>query len=115
MPPDGRRHTAADVARSLSSCDSDETVVAVKLSLPPATELPVQSWRIAENNKIIQSRRLALRAYEIVHMPRLLGARVFHLSKWLLRHFFHRKEFRRKGISAAKMMTIDGQRMRFNH
>ncbi|KAG7204239.1 hypothetical protein KM043_002067 [Ampulex compressa] len=44
-----------------------------------------------------ESRRLALRLREIARLPRFFGIRVFRLSKWLLRHFSHRKEFRRKG------------------
>jgi len=91
MPLGGRRHTAADVARPLSSWDSRETNIA--MSPPSVAELPITE----KKKTTIQSRRLALRVCEVARLPRFLGTRTFRLSKRLLRHFFHRKEFRRKG------------------
>jgi hypothetical protein len=94
MLPGGRRRTSADVARLLSSCDSRETNV---VTLPPSLAEPVQLSATTKNEETtIQSRRLVLRVCEVARLPRFLGTRTFRLSKRLLRHFFHRKEFRRK-------------------
>lgn len=51
-----------------------------------------------KSNKIgKESRRLAFIVHVIARSPYFFDIRIFHLSKWLLRHFSHRKEFRRKG------------------
>lgn len=95
MPLGGYRHTSADVARPLSSCDLREMNVVISLpSLAESMQLPATT-----NEKItVYSRRSSLRVCEVVRLlPRFLGTRTFRLSKRLLRHFFHRKEFRRKG------------------
>jgi hypothetical protein len=96
-----RRHTTADVARSLSSHDSHASDVAASSSSLIAKH--AAQPRIAGNKRVtIQSRRLSLRAYEEPARPasRSFDARIFRTSKWLFRHFFHRKEFRRKGKSS---------------
>jgi len=95
MPPGGRRRTPADVAHPPSLYDSRETDLTA--SPPSVTDSPMQLQTTGNENTTIQSRRLAPRAREVARLPRLLGARTFRLSKWLLGHFFHRKEFRRKG------------------
>ncbi|KAL6255984.1 hypothetical protein P5V15_013220 [Pogonomyrmex californicus] len=99
MPPGGHWHTSADVAHPPSSYDSWETNFTV--SPPSVAELPVQ-LRTSENEKTMQSRRLVLRTCEVLRLPHFLGVRTFRLSKRLLRHFFHRKEFRRKGNAARQ-------------
>jgi len=93
MPSDGHRRTSADVARPSSSCDTRE--MSIVASPPKLAKLAVQ---VAENKKTaIHSRRFAIHAREVTRPLRFLGTQMFRSSKRLLRHFFHRKEFRRKG------------------
>ncbi|KYN29269.1 hypothetical protein ALC57_01392 [Trachymyrmex cornetzi] len=92
MPPGERRRTSADVTHP-PLYDSRETNLVTLFT----TEFLVRTLSratIGNERTTIQSRRLAPRACKIA-LPHFLGARTFRLSKWL-RHFFHRKEFRRK-------------------
>lgn len=93
MPLGGRRRTPADVTHP-PLYDSRET----NLTASSRAEFLVRTLSratIGNERTTIQSRRLVPRACKVARLPRYLGARTFRLSKWL-RHFFHRKEFRRK-------------------
>lgn len=93
MPPGEQRRTPADETHPPLH-DSQET----NLTASSIAEFHVRTLTratIGNEKATVQSRRLALRACEIMRLPRFLDARTFRLSKWL-RHFVHRKEFRRK-------------------
>ncbi|TGZ37624.1 Uncharacterized protein DBV15_03348 [Temnothorax longispinosus] len=93
MPPGEQRRTPADVTHPPLH-DSQETN-STALSTAEYLVRTLTRATIGNEKATIQSRRLALRAREIARLPRFLDTRTFRLSKWL-RHFFHRKEFRRK-------------------
>ncbi|CAL7948629.1 unnamed protein product [Xylocopa violacea] len=67
--------------------------------LPLETAIFSMKSRSTNKNTKIgkQSRRLAFYVHKIAQSPYFFDIRIFHFSKWLLRHFSHRKEFRRKG------------------
>lgn len=94
MAPGGQWRTPADVAHPPLHDSRETNLTASSIAEFPGSRTLSQTT-IGNEKTTIQSRRLVSRACEIARLPRLLSVRTFRLSKWL-RHFFHRKEFRRK-------------------
>lgn len=112
MPDFGLRPTVAEVVCPLSPClsytrrNSTTTSSSSPSSNSRVQAFPTKSHSVKYNESRTGkgSRRFNFTFDVTIKFlsPRFLGIRLFRLSKRSLRHFFHRKEFRRKGNESTR-------------